>query len=470
MRARGFHVRPGDLDTEEKRSSYVVCVVGLGRMGLPTACLWARAGFRVVGADINPAVASAVSSGKAPFEEPGLGELLADVVASGRLRATTDVRKAASEADLIKVIVATPLDEQGRPDYGPITRACREVGLGLRPGALVLIESTVGPGITEDLLRPELEEASGLRAGVDFGLAYSPIRATSGRVLKDLATYPRVLGALDARSLEAAKAFLLAVTKGGVVTVSDIRTAEAVKLFENVYRHVVLALTNELAMFCQEAGIDFLEAARAANTQPYCRLLTPGLVGGHIPKDQHLLMARAEELGVKLRLARAAEKVNEAVLAHVLKLLREALREAGLSLRRAAVAVLGVSYKPDVKNPAGSRTEALVRALKDRCKRVLVYDPFYTKAELEALGYPAASTLAEAVEGANCLLIAVGHSRFRELNLEAVRSLMADKAVLVDAGNVIEPSRALKAGFVFRALEGSMTLPASTRTALSAMR
>ena len=451
MMARGFHVRPEDLADEGGRSRFTVCVVGLGRMGLPTACLWARAGFKVLGADINPATVSAVNSGQAPFEEPGLRELLADVVSLGRLKATTNVREAASQADLVKVIVPTPVDERGKPDYGPIIKACREIGLGLRPGSLVLVESTVAPGTTEDYLKLELEEASGLKAGLDFGLAYSPIRATSGRVLKDLASYPRVLGALDERSLRAAKAFLLTVTKGGVVVVSDMRTAEAVKLFENVYRYVALALTNELAVLCQELGVDFLEAAEAANTQPYCHLLRPGLVGGHIPKDQYLLLAKAEELGVKLRLLKAAKKANDAVVRHVLRLLRDGLRELGLSLRRSVVAVLGVSYKPDVKNPVGSRTAELVGELQGRCREVRVYDPFYTKSELEALGYPAAPTLADAVRDANCLLIAVGHSKFRELRLEALRSLMAERAIVVDVAGVIDPLRASRAGLAYRA-------------------
>ena len=451
-KARGLEARPEELSRPEGRAGYTVCVVGLGRMGLPTACLWAREGFRVIGADISSSLVKAVNSGLSPIDEPGLGPLLAQVVREGGLTATTDVREAASRADLVKVVVATPLDEQGRPDYGPITKACRDVGLSLRPGALVLVESTVGPGITEGLLKPVLEEASGLTAGRDFGLAYSPIRATSGRVLRDLTAYPRVLGAIDRRSLEAASAFLSAVTKGGVVPVSDIKTAEAVKLFENIYRDVALALTNELALFCERAGIDFLEAAEAANTQPYCHLLRPGLVGGHIPKDPYLLFERAEELGIRLRLARTARSINDGMVRHVLRLAREALRACGKSLRGARMAVLGVSYKPDVKNPAGSRTAELVRELKRRCRQVLVYDPYYTREELEALGYPAAATLTEALEGANCLIIAAGHARFRELDLGAVRALMHEKAAVVDVGHVIDPRRAQELGLIYRAL------------------
>ena len=450
--ARGLSLRPEDMARGGEGSGLTICVVGLGRMGLPTACLYAEAGFEVIGADINPAVVRAVSSGEAPFEEPGLEELLSKNVEAGRLRATTDVREASSKADVVKVIVPTPIDEHKRPDYSSIRKACREVGLGLRPGSLIIIESTVGPGTTEEILKKELEEASGLRAGEDFGLAYSPIRATSGRVLKDLARYPRVLGAVDEDSLRAAKAILLAVTEGGVIEVSSIKTAEAVKLFENVYRDVVLALTNELAHFCEEAGIDFLEVAEAANSQPYCHLLKPGLVGGHIPKDPYLLFAKAEELGVRLRVAKAARAANDDVVRRVLKMAREALREHGKSLRRARIAILGISYKANVKNPAGSKALELVKRLRRRCKSVSVWDPFYTKSEAEALGYPAASSLTEALSDADCVIITVGHTKFKELDLRALKGLVADPCIIVDAAGAVEPGRARMLGLIYRGL------------------
>ena len=450
QKARGLDVRPEDLADAGKRSEFTVCVVGLGRMGLPTACIWADAGFEVVGVDINMAVVEAVNSGKAPFEEPGLSELLASVVEKGKLTATTDARDASSRSDVIEIITPTPVGPDGRPDYGPIRKACSEVGLGLRPGSLIVVESTVGPGTTEGLLRETLEKASGLKAGEDFGLAYSPIRATSGRVLRDLVEYPRVLGAINERSLEAAKAFFSTVVKGGVVVVPDMKTAELTKLAENFYRQVVLSLTNELALLCEKVGVDFYEVARAANTQPYCRLLRPGLVGGHLPKDLQLFIAEAEDAGAELRLGKAAKKVNDGLVKHVLKLAREALRDCGKSLRRAKVVVLGISYKPDVKNPRGSRSLELVRELEKRCRAVVAYDPFYTKQEMEELGYPAASSLTEALSGADCAIIAVGHSKFRELGLKVLKDLMAEKAAIVDAAGLVEPDEARRQGFAYR--------------------
>ena len=225
-----------------------------------------------------------------------------------------------------------------------------------------------------------------------------------------------------------------------------------VKLAENFYRQLVLSITNEIALLCEAVGVDFYEVAKAANTQPYCRLLRPGLIGGHLPKDLRLLMAEAEEAGVDMRLGKAAQKLNEHLIRHAIRLVREALRECGKSLRRAKVVVLGVSYKPDVKNPHGSRSSELVGELARRCKEVVAYDPFYTRREMEELGYPAAPTLTEAIRDADCLVIAIGHSAFREMDLRALRPLMAEKAALVDLSGIIGPGEALRAGFSYRGL------------------
>jgi len=446
--ARGLYVRPEDLANEDERSKITICVVGLDRVGLSMACLWARAGFSVLGADINPIVVSAVASGQPPLEEPGLKEALASATASGRLRATTEVREAAARADLVDITTSAQVDELRRPDYAPVVRACREVGLGLREGTLVLLEGALAPGTTEELLKPVLEEASGLKVGQDLGLAYSPARARSGSVLRDLASRPRALGAYDSGSLRAARAFLATTTRGGVITVSSIREAEAVRLFEDLACLAEMALANELAMFCYKAGLNLAEIARAAGLGP----LRPGLAGGQQLVSQALILAKAEELGLKLKLVKAAQAVNDMVVKHALRLLRDALRELGLSMRRSVVAVLGVSNRPDVKDPEGSRSADLVKALMGRCREVRAYDPYFRSSELKALGYPASNTLVEAVEGANCLLIATGHTKFKELPLEGIRSHMAERAAIVDLAGVVEPSRAIRAGFTYRSL------------------
>lgn len=434
------------------RGEVTIGVFGLGRMGLPTACLFAEAGAEVIGVDINPHVINMINAGKSPVDEPGLQPLIQRHVLQGRLNATDDVGGAASGSDVIVIVVPTLVDEQKRPDYLAVERVCRGIGLRLRGGCLVIFESTVGPGVTERLVRDGLETASGLEAGVDFGLAYSPIRATAGRVLKDLSAYPRVVAGLDVGSLEAASAVLGAVVRGGLVKVRDIRTAEATKLFENVYRDVNIALANELALFCERAGIRFEEAKEAANTQPYCHLHTPSIgVGGHcIPVNPYFLIEVAEDLKVDLRLVKGARRINDRMPAHTFRLVVEGLRACGKTLRRSKVAVLGVSYRANVKEARSSPSRQVIEMLLKRGAKVCVYDPYFRIKEVEAMGYPAVESLEMAVEDADCILAAVGHDTFTGIRLEELTRLVRRPACLVDACHLFDAEEAAEAGFVYR--------------------
>lgn len=445
-------LREADLESTAKRGRCVVSVIGCGRMGLPTACLFAEAGFRVIGVDGDQRVVDLLKSGRAPFAEPGLSALLKKNVNGGRITATNGTREAVSTSDFVVFVVPTSADRGKKPDYSTVERACKEAGMGLRSGSLVIFESTTGPGVTESLVQETLEKASGLKAGVDFGLAYSPIRASPGRALRDIATYSRVVGAVDQRSLKVACLFLGTVTQGEIIEVRDIKTAEAVKLFENVQRDVNIALANEFALFCEKAGIDFIEAAKAANTQPHCHLLLPGLVGGHLPEGPYLLADEAENVNAGLRLTVLARKVNDEMLSHAVRLTSGALRACGKAFRRAKISVLGVSYRPNVKEARGSLTIRLVDTLRRKGGRVRVYDPFFSLKELTELGLPAEGTVTKAVEGVDCLVVAVGHDRFKRLRLRRIKFLVRMPAAIVDLGHVVDPAKAEKEGFVYRGL------------------
>lgn len=453
MRAsKAMKIGKEDLETNEKRSEYTICVVGCGRMGLPHACLFAEAGFNVIGVDVDPNVLNAIKMRKSPFAEQGLDALIKKHVMSGRLRVTNDAKWAASRSDVVVFVVPTVVDDKNRPDYSYVVRACKDVGMGLRQGAIIIFTSTVGPGVTETLVRETLEKASGLKAGVDFGLAFSPIRATSGRVLRDITGYVRVVGAIDRASLRAASLILGTIVKAGIVEVSNMRVAEAVKLFQNVYRDVNIALANEFARFCEKAGIDYIEAQKAANTDPYCHLLMPGIVGGHIPKDPYLLVEEGRNLNVNLKMTTLARRVNEETVNHTVQLVREVLRECGKALRRSRIALLGISYRPNVKEPRGSRAIKIVEILTAKGATLKVYDPFFTAREVAELGYPAERNITETVRGADCIVISVGHDQFRRLNLKRLKALMRKKPAIVDAGHVVDLNKAVKAGFVCRGL------------------
>ena len=439
-----------DIDTPEKREKYTVSVVGCGRVGLPTACLFAEVGFKVIGVDSNRRIVDLLKKGKSPFTEPQLRAFIEKQVKSSHFTATTNARKAASASDVIVINVPTPVDKKKKPDYSHIEKTCREVGMGLRSGSMIIFQSTIGPGITETLATETLENASGLKAGIDFGLAYCPVCAVPRRTLEDITTRARVVGAINQQSLEVACLLLGTITKGKTVKVRDIKTAEAVELFEKAYQDVNVALANEFAHFCEKAGIDFVEACNAVNPQPHHCLKVPGIVGVHAPDDSLLLLEEAEAMNVKLRMLTLARKINDETLDHTLHLVRDALRSCQKTLRRAKISVFGVSSRPNMKEPRGSPTKKLVNILKKRGVVVQVYDPFFSQKELSKMGYPAKATLTKTVEGADCIIIAVGHDRFRRLNLRRIKFFVKKPAAIVDMGHVVDPAKAEKEGFVYR--------------------
>lgn len=441
-----------DFETPENRGKYVIGVMGCGRTGLPLACLFADAGFKVMGVDANQQVVNLIRKGKAPFVEVGLDALVKKHVKEGSLTATSDVREAASKSDAMLLIVPTPLDRTKKPDYTVVERLGKEVGMGMRSGSLIICGSTVGVGITETLVKETLENASGLKAGTDFGLAYVSVRATTGRVLQDIASYPQVVGAIDEQSLKVACLVLGTVAKGGVVKTQNVKTAEAARLFENVQYDVNMALANELALLCEKNGIDFTEAVKAVNTQSDCRLLFPGVVGGYLSRDSYVLVSEAESANAKLRMVELARKVNDEMLDYACSLMRSGLRRCGKTVNRAVIVVFGVSCLPNVKVSQGSPALEFVNILRKKGVKVRVYDPYFSCKELRGLGFPAEETWAKTVEGADCLIILVGHDKFRRLNLKKMRFLVKKPAAIVDMGQVIEPEKAEKAGFIYRGL------------------
>ena len=439
-----------DIDTPEKRANYTVAVVGCGRMGLPHAILFAEAGFKVIGVDSNPQVFASLKRGKAQFYEPKLDPLLRKHVKEKRFIPSNETRKAATESDIIILTVQALLNERKRPDYSPLEKACKDIGMGMHASSLFILSSTVGPGVTESSIKKTLEKASGLKAGTDFAFAYSPIRATPGKAIQDIQSHPKVIGAIDQNSFTAASLVLSTIAGAGTVQVSSIKAAEAERLFQNVYRDANLALTNEFACLCEKIGIDFLEAQQAANTDPYIHLPLPGVVAGQILKDPYLLLEEADNVDAKLKMTKMAREVNNAIVDHIVYLVRDAMQACGKPLARTKISALGVSYRPNIKEPHGSLTIEVVKKLKAKSVYVHVFDPFFTYEELEKLGYSPVRTLQKAMEGVDCLLIMVGHNAFRRVSLRKFKFLARKRAAVVDMGHVINPAKAEKEEIIYR--------------------
>lgn len=443
---------PTDIPAKVRAGLFTVEVVGLGWMGLPFACLFAETGARVIGADQNSSLVKSINSGKSPINEDGLPELLRKAVRSGKLTATTDAVDATSKSDVIAIMVPTLIDRHKKPDYQHVEEACVEIGKAIRPGSLVVFQSTCGPGVTDRVVKVTIEKYSGLKAGQDFGIAYSPIRAMGGQGLVDMRKYARVVGAINKASLDATVAVLSCIVDGKLIKTRDIPTAEASKLFETIYRDVNIALANEFALFCEEARIDYYEAAKAANSQPYSHLLSPGVgVGGHcLPVYPYLLAAETEKS--RLKIPMCSRVTNDQMPRHVLRIAAEGLRTCGRSVKRSRFTVLGVTYRPNVREIRFSPSIELIGLVRKRGGRVCVYDPLYTSDELKQMGFHAEPTLPGALEKANCAILAVGHDDFRQIKPVDLAANMSKNSVVVDCTGTLDPEEMEKVGLVYRGI------------------
>lgn len=423
-----------------------VTVVGLGKIGLPLAVQFARSGAAVFGADVNQAVVDLVNDGKEPFPgEAHLGEYLAQVAASGPLTATTDTAEAVSKSDFVVVVVPLFVDDEARPDFGWMDSATDDIARGLKPGTTVIYETTLPVGTTRTRWKPRLEEGSGLAAGKDFHLVFSPERVLTGRVFEDLRKYPKLLGGLDNVGAQKATEFYEKVLQfdarpdlkraNGVWDLGSAEAAEMAKLAETTYRDVNIGLANQFGKFAAANGIDVFQVIEASNSQPYSHIHLPGIaVGGHcIPVYPRLYLWNDPDATV----VRAARQANAEMPAYTVGL---AVGAAGGSLEGKRVVVLGASYRGAVKETAFSGVFATVDALRDAGATVLVHDPMYTADELAKFGWDAYET----GQPVDVAIVQADHAQYRELT----RDDLPGVSVVVDGRRVLDRSKFDGAAFL----------------------
>lgn len=424
----------------ESGTAGTVAVVGAGKMGLPLAAQFAGHGWNVIAVDVQESVVTAINEGRSHIgEEPGVAELVAAAHAAGLLRATTDGAAAARAADVVVLIVPVMLDVQDQPDYRYMDAAVASIAPGVHPGSLVIFETTLPVGDTRDRYAPRLDAASGLHAEEDFLVAFSPERLFSGAALRNLSTYPKLVGGLSAASTARAAAFYDAVLDAEIVAMSSAEAAEFSKLADTTYRDVNIALANEFAAYADRVGVDIREVISAANSQPYSHIHQPGLgVGGHcIPVYPHFLLSRAPELSIVAR----SREVNDGQIDIAVTAVREALGE----LAGAPVLVLGLTYREGVKELAYSRALPLIDALLAEGARVLAHDPLLSDDEVRGLGaepYPWGATA-----DVRAIVTQTGDARWRKLDI----AWFPDLELLVDGRNSLA-GHALPAGVAYRGI------------------
>ena len=414
-----------------------ICILGLGYIGLPTASTFAAHGVKVLGVDVNPHIVETLRRGEIHIHEPGLRDTVQAALTSGNFSVSTQPE----EADAFIIAVPTPFHQNKFGDYngqqfkladmGAVQSATEAIVPFLRKGNLVVLESTSPPRTTMELVAPILAR-SGLEAGRDFYLAYSPERVLPGQILRELIENARVIGGITSESAKAGADLYSIFVKGEIIQ-TDATTAEMVKLMENTYRDVNIAIANEFARLADKFGVDVWEAISLANRHPRVKILSPGPgVGGHcISVDPWFFVESAPELTPLIYTSR---KVNDAQPHYVVSLVKRALG----SLQGKRIAALGLAYKPDVDDLRESPAVEVVRLLQAEGAQVIAWEPFKPNANIE--GIHMASSLDDTLKDADAILLLVHHTEFINLKPADIASQTKARAIIdtVNGWNVKE--------------------------------
>lgn len=448
------HIRARDLETS---------VVGLGTIGLVLATFLAKAGFTVVGLDINPSRIEQVNSGNVSFE---FKRILSAVLAKRKLRATSNPKEAVSRANVIFVCVPTSLGSDKTVDTRSLRNAAERIGRYMRRGVLVIIESTVPIGMTRELGKV-LERRSGMRMGRDFGLACCPERYNpslsgeshptvmyqttgAGNVRHSFDQLARVVGGVDEESAVAAQTLYKRIIKAEVMVLSSPEAAEATKLLENIFRDVNIALINGLAKTLPNFGVDVYEIIEAAKTKPftyYPHYPGPGVGGECIPVVPWFLINQVEKVGLSVNLLRKAREVNDSMPLHVVSLLEEQLRKLGKGLESARVTVMGIAYKKNINDVRQSPGLSVVKILEARKSQVRICDPIVAE-------YPKdhkLSPLSEAFRGADAAVLVTDHDVFRNLDFGMMKREMRTP-IMIDGRHLFDAKAVKAGGFYYKCL------------------
>lgn len=391
-----------------------LALVGLGYVGMPIAVEFAKH-VKVIGFNHNERRIQQYKSGIDPTNEVGN-----EVISTTTVDFTSD-EKRLSEAKFIVVAVPTPVKDDNNPDLEPVENASRIVGRNIVPGTIVVYESTVYPGVTEDVCIPILEKESGLKCGEDFKVGYSPERINPGDRVHTLTNIRKIVSGMDAESAAVIKEVYDIIIKAGTFPVSNIKTAEAVKVVENSQRDINIAFMNEIAMICDRLGIDTDEVLAGMNTKWNALGFKPGLVGGHcIGVDPYYLTNMAERLGYHSQIILNGRRVNDSMGAFVADAAIKQLIEAGKAPKTAKVYIFGITFKENCPDTRNSKVYDIIKRLEEYEIVPMVTDP-WADPEIAKREYGVDLIPFEEVKGADCIIVAVGHKEFRNLPIYAVK-------------------------------------------------
>jgi len=448
-----------DMNSEELKNaltsdSITVCVVGIGRIGLPTALSFANSGLLTIGLDINSELVKNINSGIYPLkDEPEYDKIFDKVIKEKKFIATTNIEESISKADIILLSLPTPMDLNNVPDYSALRSVGKQLSENLLEGSLVIVESTIEPGFVENELISIIEGSQNrLKVENSFAIGVCPETANPGEIMIDFTKLPRLVAGINENTTNLIHELYHHVFPVELIDMPNCKTANAVKLTTNVFRDVNIAFVNELALLFEKLGIDTMTVLKAAQSKYNFQVHYPGAgVGGPcLPVNSYQLLNSGKNIGIdSLKIIKASREINESMPEHVIKLTQNCFDESNLSIHGSTILILGISYKPNVKDIQLSPAELIIQKLSALGANIRIFDPYFTSEKV--YGIQTEDDLHNALTNSDAALIITSHKEFISIEPELFLSKLKHP-ILIDSRGIIDPKIAKKIGLVFRGL------------------
>ena len=428
-----------------------VCVIGIGRIGLPTALSFAKSGLQTTGVDINENLVQNINSGKFPLkDEPGYDKIFDDVIKNKKFTATTNIEDAVPNSDLILLSLPTPMDEKNIPDYSALRNVGEKLSEILSPNSLVIVESTIEPGFIEDEMISIISKSGRLEVEKNFFIGVCPENANPGEILHDFTNLPRLVGSINSNITKTIKTIYNFVFSVELVEMPNCKTANAVKLTTNVFRDIIIAFVSELSLMFEKLGIDTNKVLEAAKKKYNFQIHYPGAgVGGPcLPINSYQLLNTAKRIGSNLTIIESGRKINEKMPDHVVELTSNAFKESKKSIENSEILILGVSYKPNVRDIQLSPAEHIIKKLQDLGANIRIYDPYFPSSNV--FGITSENNIEDIISKVDAAIIVTAHDEFKELQVEIFTKMK--HPIVIDTRGIVDPYIAKQEKLIFRGL------------------
>ena len=440
-----------DVEKSLKSQTIRVCVVGIGRIGLPSALSFAKSGLTTIGIDINESLVQKINDDNFPLkDEPGYEEIFHDVIKNKTFSATTKIEEGITESNLILLSLPTPMDENNIPDYSALANVAKQLSQLLQPNSLVIVESTVEPGFIEDEMIDMISNNDRLDVEKNFFIGVCPENANPGEILHDFTNLPRLVGGINqdiSKVIQLIYSFVFGVE---LIEMPDCKTANAVKLTTNVFRDVNIAFVSELSLMFEKLGIDTMKVLEAAKKKYNFQVHYPGAgVGGPcLPINSYQLLNTAKRLGSNLSIIESGRKINEKMPEHVINLTLDAFNECNKTIQDSSILILGISYKPDVKDIQLTPAEQVINKLQDLGVKIHIYDPYFKSKKV--FGITVAENIENVISTVDASIILTAHDEFKKIEIALFSKML--NPILIDTRGIIDPLLAKNEKLIFRGL------------------